>query len=217
MNTKHVAYYRVSTAKQGRSGLGLDAQQAAVRAYLHGTTPHAEYTEVESGKVNNRPILATAIETVKACGGVLVIAKIDRLSRDAAFVLALRDSGVRFVCCDMPEANSLTIGLMAILAQHERETISQRTRAALAALKRRGKQLGKPENLTDDARAKSAKVRTADARKDVNWQRATAYARVRRTENVPYRTIADELNASGHVTRTGKPYHASTVKRLCDR
>ena len=215
MNTPHVAYYRVSTVKQGQSGLGIEAQEAAVRSFLNGREPVQSFRETESGKHNARPILAKAIEAARACNGVLVIAKLDRLSRDAAFVLALRDSGVRFVCCDMPEANSLTIGLMAILAQHERETISQRTKAALQALKRRGRKLGTPANLTDEARAKSVRVRKANAKQDTNWTRAKGYAIVRRQQGATFRQIAAELNEQGHVTRRGQQYAATTVMRLC--
>ena len=107
-------------------------------------TPVGEYVEVESGKKNQRPQLLAAIAAARAAGGVLLIAKLDRLSRNAGFILALRDSGVQFACCDMPDANTLTVGLFAVIAQHERETISQRTKDALKAKKARGAQLGQP-------------------------------------------------------------------------
>src|SRR3954447_1113715 len=139
-----VAYFRVSTDKQGRSGLGLEAQKAAVKAFLDGKgwPPLAEFVEVESGKRNDRPELAKALERCRLCKAVLVIAKLDRLARNASFLLNLRDAGVEFVACDMPEANRLTVGIMALMAEHEAEMVSSRTRAALAVAKVRGTRLG---------------------------------------------------------------------------
>lgn len=136
---KAVAYYRVSTAAQGRSGLGLDAQKSAVDDLVRqrDLALLAEFTEVESGKRNARPQLAAALNQAKLTGAVLVIAKLDRLSRNAAFLLALRDSGVRFIAADIPDANDLTIGVLAVIAQAEREAISRRTKEALAIIKQR--------------------------------------------------------------------------------
>ena len=134
---QYVAYYRVSTQRQGESGLGLDSQRETVRAFLHGNAQNllAEFTEVESGKKDTRKELAKAIAKAKELGARLIIAKLDRLSRNASFIFQLRDSEVDFVCCDMPEANTLTIGIMAVMAQHEREVISTRTKEALKAKK----------------------------------------------------------------------------------
>jgi DNA invertase Pin-like site-specific DNA recombinase len=140
-----VAYYRVSTAKQGESGLGLEAQQKAVRDYLDGGRWHivGEYTEVESGKSDaNRPQLQKAFAACRARRATLVISKLDRLSRDAHFLLGLQKAGVRFVAVDMPEANEMVVGIMAVIAEGERKMISQRTKAALAAAKARGQVLG---------------------------------------------------------------------------
>lgn len=214
---KFIAYYRVSTDKQGASGLGLEAQQASVRKYATDRALLAEYSEVESGKKNARPMLAQALAHAAATGATLLIAKLDRLSRNAAFVLELQNSGVDFICCDMPAANKLTIGIMALLAQHEREQISTRTKAALSALKERGVKLGMPNNLTDDARAISAEQRSANAREDVNWRKAGALAISMRKQQATFREIADALNTSGYITRTGKRFEAITVKRLIDR
>lgn len=145
MSTRRfVAYYRVSTAQQGRSGLGLEAQREAVRAFLNGgnSTLLSEHTEVESGKVDTRPELAKALNACRLTGATLVIAKLDRLSRDAAFLLNLEKAGVEFVAADMPNANRLTVRLMAVIAQEEREMIAKRTKDALAAAKARGVILG---------------------------------------------------------------------------
>jgi DNA invertase Pin-like site-specific DNA recombinase len=156
---KFVAYFRVSTDRQGKSGLGLDAQREAVMNYLNGGrwTLVAEFTEVESGKRDdNRPQLAAAIAACKRQKARLVIAKLDRLSRNLAFIAALMESGVEFVAVDNPHMNKLTIHILAAVAEHEREMISERTRAALQAAKARGKVLG---NLPTCARRQSAAVR----------------------------------------------------------
>ncbi len=139
-----VSYCRVSTARQGKSGLGLEAQREAVRGYLnHGKwSLAAEFTEVESGKKSDRPELEKALQACRVYGAKLVIAKLDRLSRDAHFLLGLEKAGVDFVAADMPHANRLTVGIMAMVADEERRMISQRTKAALAAARRRGVKLG---------------------------------------------------------------------------
>lgn len=139
-----VAYHRVSTKMQGKSGLGLESQQAAVSEYATriGAALVGQYTEVETGKDNHRPQLARALAHAKRSQARLVVAKLDRLSRNAAFLLTLRDSGARIVACDMPEMNELTVGIMAVVAQDEARRISERTKAALAAAKARGVKLG---------------------------------------------------------------------------
>lgn len=142
-----ICYLRVSTAKQGQSGLGLDAQREAIEAFARQRRARIikTFTEIESGKKNDRPQLAKAIHLSRVTGATLVIAKLDRLSRNACFLLTLRDSGIKFVAADMPEANELTIGIMALVAQQEREAISKRTREALKAAKARGAKLGNPQ------------------------------------------------------------------------
>ena len=139
---QYIAYYRVSTAGQGKSGLGLDAQREAVRPYRSDIV--AEYIEVESGKLDNRPELVRALEFCKREGAAILIAKLDRLSRDTAFLFTLRKSGVDIVAADMPNAGMLEFGVRAIFAQHEREQISARTKSALQAAKANGKRLGCP-------------------------------------------------------------------------
>lgn len=138
--TSYVAYYRVSTDKQGRSGLGLESQRQLVSQYQADII--GEFTEVESGKVDNRPQLEQALELCRKHNAAILIAKIDRLSRDAAFLLTLRKAGVDIVAADMPNAGTLEFGVRAVVAQHEREEISKRTKAALAAAKARGVKLG---------------------------------------------------------------------------
>ena len=146
---RFVSYLRVSTDRQGRSGLGLEAQRKAVDDFLNGGRWKliAEFVEVESGKRDDRPKLAEALALCRLHNAVLVIAKLDRLSRDAHFLLGLQKAGVRFVAADMPEANEMVVGIMAVVAQAERKMISARTKAALAAAKARGKRLGNPGNL----------------------------------------------------------------------
>jgi DNA invertase Pin-like site-specific DNA recombinase len=165
-----VAYCRVSTARQGRSGLGLEAQREAVRNYLNGGqwSLVAEFTEVESGKRDDRPELAKALQACRVYGAKLVIAKLDRLSRDAHFLLGLEKAGVDFVAADMPHANRLTVGIMAMVADEERRMISQRTKVALAAAKKRGVKLGgdRGARLTRAARkaGRDAQAARADER-----------------------------------------------------
>src|SRR5438093_1534058 len=161
---KFVAYFRVSTDKQGKSGLGLEAQRKSVLDYLDGGRWKlvAEFTEVESGKHNDRPALERALAACKRQKAKLVIAKLDRLSRNLAFIATLMDSGVEFIAVDNPHANKLTIHILAAVAQHEREMISARTSAALRAAKARGKRLGNPK-LSDARRhAAAAKKLRAD-------------------------------------------------------
>jgi len=213
---KYVAYYRVSTKTQGQSGLGLEAQRETVARFTGSHDVVGHYTEVESGGKDARPILAQAIERAQTEDATLLIAKLDRLSRDAAFIMTLRNTGVRFVCCDMPEANTLTIGIMAVMAQHEREIGQRRTREGLQAAKARGVVLGNPSHMTDKARAKSIETRKKAAAENESWQRARAFAKVARVQGMTFRQIAGELNTNGYTTRFGKPFAATTVKRLVD-
>lgn len=217
-----VAYYRVSTARQGRSGLGLEAQRKAVRDYLDGGRWRlvAEFVEVESGRKAERPELHKALAACRLRRAALVVAKLDRLARNAAFLLALRDSGVEFVAVDMPDANRLTVGIMAMIAEHEREMISARTKAALAAARRRGVKLGNPAHLDRRARRKgtaaSAAVRRAEADQRAR-DLAPILAELRRGGAVSLRAIARGLNERGIPTARGGGWGPVQVRRLLTR
>jgi len=198
---KFVAYFRVSTDRQGRSGLGLDAQKAAVLSFINGNAELvAEFTEVESGKHADRPELGKALAACKKHKAKLVIAKLDRLSRNLAFIATLMESGVEFVAVDNPHANKLTVHILAAVAQHEREMISERTKAALAAAKRRGQVLGNP-NL-----AKAAKLGRAAVKR--NARRFAANVRpiieeIMRAGATSHNAIAAKLNERNVRTARG--------------
>jgi DNA invertase Pin-like site-specific DNA recombinase len=207
-----VSYYRVSTDKQGQSGLGLEAQKEAVSRYLASRSagpeqPVAEYTEIESGKNHlNRPQLLAAVAHCRKIKATLVIAKLDRLGRNVAFISALMESDVEFVCCDNPHANRLMIHMLAAFAEHEREAISQRTKVAVAAAKARGTVLGNPrwEESLEAARAAKGLVPPAPAVMDM--------MRKLRAEGQALRAIADHLNQLGLRTPQGSIWYASTVR-----
>ncbi len=215
---RFVSYLRVSTKRQGRSGLGLEAQRQSVADYLNGGawTLVGEFVETESGKANDRPQLAAALAACRVHRATLVVAKLDRLSRDAAFLLALRDAGVEFLAVDMPEANRMTVGIMAVIAEQEREMIAARTRAALAAAKRRGTVLGNPDNLTDKARRKGSKV-AAQVRGLEADARAADLASIvgpMRDRGASLREIAAELTEMEIPTPRGGAWTADAVRRL---
>jgi len=219
---KAVTYFRVSTKEQGRSGLGLDAQRASVERYLATVSDDVldEFVEVESGGKADRPELIRALRRCRLTGATLIVAKLDRLSRDVEFIAQLQKSNVRFVCADMPEANTLTIGLLAVLAQHERELISTRTRDALAAAKARGVVLGNPRLAevanTDTGAARAAHVANATER---NSQIGAVIAEIESEADEPLslRQIADELNDAGYTTARGKAFSKTSVMRIRDR
>jgi len=213
---KFVAYYRVSTHRQGQSGLGLEAQQNAVREYLNGGNWKlaAEFTEVESGKHADRPELTAALEACRKHQAKLIIAKLDRLSRNVAFISALMDSGVEFIAVDMPEANRLTIHILAAVAEHEREAISSRTKDALAAAKARGVKLGNPR--LDDVRPAAAKSLKVGADKFAT-NVAPIIRDIQGAGITTLRGVADALNKRGIKTRRGRQWNASQVKNVIDR
>ncbi|WP_343761582.1 recombinase family protein [Deinococcus depolymerans] len=212
-----VAYYRVSTAKQGVSGLGLEAQRAAVQALAvsRGLSITAEFTEVESGRKVRRPQLEAALDAARRAGALLLIAKLDRLARNVAFTSALMDTSVEFMAADMPDANRMTLHVMAALAEHEARLVSERTRAALAARKARGLPVGHTQNLTPETRALGPAAQREAAR--VATQQVTAFASALRGQGDSLATIASKLNASGFRTRKGGLWASVQVKRILDR
>jgi DNA invertase Pin-like site-specific DNA recombinase len=219
MRDAYVTYYRVSTAGQGRSGLGLEAQQAAVTRFLanrQGTVVES-FTEIESGKKNDRPELERALRRCRLTGAVLVVAKLDRLSRDAGFIYRLRDAGVEFIAADMPDANTLTVGVMASLAQYERELISERTKAGLAAAKARGVKLGGPmldhDRNTDTTQATAARVAKAKER-NAYLRSIIEEIQAEQGRAMTLSEIADALNAAGYTTARGKPFTRTQVHRI---
>src|SRR5258705_3861512 len=211
---KFVSYLRVSTKRQGESGLGLEAQRAAVEAFLNGGSWQlvAEHVEVESGKRDDtRPELARAFEACRAYGAKLVIAKLDRLSRDAHFLLGLQKAGVEFVAVDLPQANRLTVGIMALVAEQEREAISQRTKAALAAAKARGVRLGNPKGTkvkrASIGRARGAATVAASAQAFAERLRPVLAELTELSANA----AAAELDRRGFATARGGKWSARSI------
>ena len=203
---KFVAYYRVSTQRQGRSGLGLEAQQTAVRDYLNGGDWGlvAELTEVESGKRSDRPKLAEALKLCRLHGATLIIAKLDRLARNAAFVSHLMEAGVEFHAVDFPQANRLTIHILAAVAEHEARAISERTKAALASAKKRGVKLGGYRGTTVTvAMRKAALAAVQERTKARAADLAPIIAELQAAGATSLRTIAAGLNARGIPTARG--------------
>ena len=219
-NKRYVTYVRVSTQKQGASGLGLEAQQKAVGDYLaaHGGVVVQEYVEVESGTLDTRPQLQAALKRCRQSKSTLLIAKLDRLGRNTAFLTGLRDAGVKFICADMPDANDMTIGILAVFAQHERVAISTRTIAALAAAKARGVRLGNPNPPVGSA------ATAAVARKGLT-AKAEAFAAdlrdvieaAREAGMTTLKQIADHLTSLSCPTPRGCSWSPIAVSRLLAR
>ena len=218
---RFVAYFRVSTDRQGQSGLGLEAQRNAVINYLNGGswTLLDEFVEVESGKRDDRPKLAKAMLLCQRTRSTLVIAKLDRLARNVAFIANLMDSGVDFIAVDSPHASRLTLHILAAVAENEREMISQRTKSALAAARARGVKLGK-NNLTEEGQRLGA-VNGSQKR----IKQADTFARqfvpviddIKNSGVNSLRGIARELSARGIPTATDAMWHPATVRNLINR
>ena len=218
-----VTYLRVSTARQGKSGLGLEAQQKAVADYLSTGQWNLleEFVEVESGKNSKRPKLLEAIELCKASGAKLLVAKLDRLARDAHFLLSLKKAGIDFVCADMPEANRLTIGIMAMVAEEERKAISKRTKEALAAAKARGVQLGAyRDGVYVGGKGNADTARNASEARTVRFHanavdKLPLLKRYDPDGSMSLRAIADIFNRYGVKTVSGRgSWSANSVRRL---
>ena len=217
-----IAYYRVSTRKQGRSGLGLEAQQYDVGLHVakYDLELMAEYTEVESGKNPDRPVLKRAMGHVKRAKGLLVIAKLDRLARNVAFTSAVMASKVNFVCCDQPFADTFTIHILAANAQREQEDASSRTKAGLDRRKAKGLPMGANVpgcvKLTDELRKKGRAAAVERRRRDIQEAYEDLVPELR--ELLKTRTIqnvVDILNKRGEVTRTGRPWDNTRLRAMC--
>ena len=220
---KFISYLRVSTDKQGKSGLGLEAQREVVTNYLNGGCWQLlkEYREIETGKRVDRPQLIAALHHAKVTGATLVIAKIDRLARNVAFISNLMESGVEFVATDMPMANRLTVHVLAAVAEHEAKMTSERTKAALGAAKARGQRLGNPNGAAALRRAGKGNTAAIAAVRG----HADAFARdilpvidaIRAEGVVSFKGIARELNARDIKTQRGGAWHPATVRNLLSR
>lgn len=216
---KYIAYMRVSTKGQERSGLGLQAQKAVIEHYakLEGAEIVQEYIESESGKdIENRPKLQLAINECIKSNFILIVAKLDRLSRDVEHIFKIQKKlgEHRFKSCDLPSSDSLTLSIFAGLAQREREIISIRTKVALQAKKAQGVKLGKPENLTQEARDKGVMAIKEKAKKNRNNRVATALIEKCKREKMTLQEIANELNQNGFKTSQGKQFNRISVSRL---
>lgn len=211
---KYIAYYRVSTDKQGASGLGLEAQRSDVRRFIHPENIDLELTEIESGKKAQRPVLNEAIELCRKHGATLLIAKLDRLARNVSFVSTLMNSGIKFIAVDMPSATELTIHIYSAIAEDEAKRISKRTKDALAVKKAQGIKLGSPQNLTNEAREKAVISIKSKALNNENNIRAKAMINLLKSKNYTLQAIANELNASGFKTSKGNEFKPMQIKRL---
>ena len=221
-----IGYLRVSTKKQGNSGLGLEGQRVAVEAYARqiGARVGAWYTEVESGKRAGRPQLARSLSHAKRAKALLVVAKLDRLARNVEFVARIMNSSADFVACDNPAANRLTLHILAAVAEAEAKAISDRTKTALAAAKARGKKLGSARpghwDGREDARLAGAKIGAIAAAKARTWAASEAYTdllpmmEAAKAEGLSLRAIAAKLNAERHTTRRGKSWNPVQVARV---
>jgi DNA invertase Pin-like site-specific DNA recombinase len=217
--TKFVSYLRVSTKRQGQSGLGLAAQRDCISAYVQSVEGKqvAEYTEIESGKRKDRPELAKALASCRIHGAVLIVAKLDRLARNNAFVANLLESGCEFVAADFPQANRMMLQLMSVIAEYEAKLISDRTRAALAQAAKRGVQVGGyADNCAEIARKgnkASAQVRSAGAQQRAK-DLAPVIAELRSTGATSLAQIAEGLNSKGICTARGSQWSPAQVYRV---
>lgn len=217
---KFIEYLRVSTRGQGASGLGLDAQKEIIRNYLKGVEPIASFVEVESGRHNDRPKLQEALKMCRKEKATLIVAKLDRLSRNVAFTSRLLESDVEIKFCDFPEANRLVLHIISSIAEYEANLIRTRTRQALDAKRARGEPLGKPENFInnqDKAVANSRKTIKAKADSNPNNKRAIAMLRVLANNTSNLSEMARVLNREGFSTSKGGQFTAQQVKILLQR
>ena len=219
---RFVAYLRVSTQRQGYSGLGLEAQREIIHNYLRDRKPIFEYVEVESGRKTDkgRPKLKEALSQCRTYGAKLIVAKLDRLARNVSFLSALLDSDVEIVFCDFPQANKMVLHILASISQYEAELISTRTRQALAAKKARGCKLGNPEHLMGKHKTaieNSNKTNREKAEDNPNNKRAVAMLRILAEQGMTLTEMTDKLNKEGFVTSKGYEFRPSQVYVLLKR
>ena len=218
--TNYVSYLRQSTKKQSLSNLGIEAQREIIQKYLGQIQPIAEFVETESGKKTDRPKLAEALELCRKTKSTLIVAKLDRLSRNVAFTSKLLESDVEIKFCDFPEANRLVLHIIASIAEYEAGLISTRTKQALKAKKARGVSLGKPENLVNNlgkAISNSNLTNRQKALDNDNNRRAIAMLKVMATQDLSLSEMARRLNEEGFVTSQGKQFTAWQVSVLLKR
>ena len=217
---QYVSYLRVSTQKQGYSGLGLEAQKEIIKNFLHDKTPIAEFTEIESGRKTDRPKLKEALTQCRTTGATLIVAKLDRLARNVSFLSNLLESDVEIVFCDFPQANKMVLHILAAISQYEAELTAQRTKAALQAKKARDAKQGNPEQLMNkhkQAIANSNKTNSEKAKKNPNNKRAVAFLKVMISQGKSLTEMTDILNSEGFVTAQGCKFVPATVRRLIRR
>ena len=219
---QYVAYLRVSTQKQGYSGLGLEAQREIIQNFLYDKNPIAEFLEVESGRKTDkgRPKLKEALEICRKTGAKLIVAKLDRLARNVSFLSQLLESDVDIVFCDFPQANKMVLHILAAISQYEAELTATRTKQALAAKKARGAVLGNPDHLLDNldtAIAKSVETNKRKAEENPNNKRAAAMLKVLAKEGKTLQEMADYLNEQGFTTSKGYKFTRSAVLVLLKR
>lgn len=213
---KYVSYYRVSTQRQGNSGLGLEAQRHTVETFLKGEKPMAEFVDIESGtrKGNDRKGIRDALVFCKENKATLVLSKLDRLSRSVSFIAQLMESDVEFIICEMPTANKFTLHIFAALAEQEARYISERTKSALAELKKKGVKLGNPQNLNEEARKKGLKTRITNSMENENTKKASILISSLRQKGCSYQEIADKLNEYNYKTRNECKFSKNQVRRI---
>lgn len=218
--SKYVAYLRQSTTKQEKSGLGIEAQRDIIHSFVKDGQIISEYVETESGKNNFRPKLQEALALCRKTNSILIVAKLDRLSRNVAFTSKLLESDVEITFCDFPQANRLILHIISSIAEYEANLISQRTRQSLKAKKERGVKLGKSENLMNkhsEAIQRSNQTNKEKAQNNANNMRAVALLRSMVKEDMTVSQMADKLNKQGFVTSKGCKFQIVQVQRLMQR
>lgn len=216
----YVAYLRQSTAKQERSGLGIEAQRDIISSFVKEGVILAEYVETESGRKSDRPKLQEALALCRKTNSILIVAKLDRLSRNVAFTSKLLESDVEIIFCDFPQANRLILHIISSIAEYEANLISQRTRQSLKAKKERGVKLGKSENLMNkhnEAIAHSNQTNRIKAQNNANNMRAVALLRSMIKEGLTISQMTKQLNEQGFVSSKGCKFQIVQVQRLIQR